>query len=32
MHQIIRLDKGKQGLRLINFDIVEKTEGFLILH
>jgi hypothetical protein len=32
MHLIIRLDKGKQGLRLISFDIAEKTEGSLILN
>jgi len=31
MHLIIRLDKGKQGFRLISFVIAEKTEGFLIL-
>lgn len=31
MHLIIRLDKEKQGLKLISFEIAEKTEGSLIL-
>lgn len=31
MHLFIHLDKGKQGLQLLSFITVNKTEGFLIL-